>query len=430
MSDLAPVVEFPQKLRFLFHPSRYKVAHGGRGAAKSWAFARALLILGASKPLRILCAREIQKSIKDSVHQLLKDQIVTLGLESFYTVTNTSIVGKNGTQFGFEGLKHNITNIKSWEGADLCWVEEAHTVSKSSWDVLIPTIRKEGSEIWVSFNPELEEDETYQRFVVNPPPDAVVVKVNYWDNPWFPDVLRKEMEYLKEKDHAAYLNVWEGHCRAAVEGAIFAQQLQKATEDGRITHVPYDPSVPVCTYWDLGKSALTAIWFVQYVGMQWRVLRHYSAHLEEIGHYIKYIQTQEYVYDKHFLPHDATQKRLGMVLTIFEQVQRALKNVERVDRTPRKADAINAALQILPLCYFDKENCSDGLSDLRHYAYRITEDGKISNEPEERTTYRDTADAFMTFAQARQIPKEPEDELDTLLRKNRQVRPANAPWWR
>lgn len=212
-------VQLPEKLQFLFEPYRYKVAKGGRGSAKSWSFATALLIIGAQRPSRFLCCREIQKSIKDSVHQLLKDRIQALNLEHFYEVTNNEIRGKNGTQFGFEGLRHNITNIKSWEGADISWVEEAQVVSKNSWDILIPTIRKEGSEIWATYNPELEEDETHQRFAISTPPNCKLVHMTYADNPWFPDVLRQEMEYLKQKDYAAYLNIWEGQCKAAVEGA-------------------------------------------------------------------------------------------------------------------------------------------------------------------------------------------------------------------
>ena len=160
-------VEFPEKLEFLFQPSRYKVLYGGRGSGKSWGVARALLVIGLQKSTRVLCAREFQNSISDSVHALLADQIKSLGLEDFYTVQNTSIFGKNGTEFLFAGLKHNITKIKSFEGVDVCWVEEAQTTSKSSWDVLIPTIRKENSEIWVTFNPELDTDETYKRFVDN-----------------------------------------------------------------------------------------------------------------------------------------------------------------------------------------------------------------------------------------------------------------------
>jgi phage terminase large subunit len=166
---LAYRAEFPEKLQGLFQPARYKVYYGGRGSAKSWSVARALLIIGAGRTLRIVCAREIQKSIAQSVHQLLKDQIAALGLTDFYRVTDTAIIGLNGTEFTFVGLKHNIQSVKSLEGADICWVEEAQTVSKSSWATLIPTIRKPESEIWITFNPDLNTDDTYVRFVKNPP---------------------------------------------------------------------------------------------------------------------------------------------------------------------------------------------------------------------------------------------------------------------
>ncbi len=179
------VAQFPDALQFLFEPARYKVAYGGRGGAKSWGFARALLILGAQKNLTILCAREFQSSIKDSVHALLAAQVHDLGLDWFYETQEKTIIGKNGTNFIFAALRHNVDSIKSKEGIDICWVEEAVTVSKNSWDKLIPTIRKPGSEIWISFNPELDTDETYKRFIKNSPPGAVVKKVNWSDNPWF-----------------------------------------------------------------------------------------------------------------------------------------------------------------------------------------------------------------------------------------------------
>mgnify|MGYP000095936013 FL=1 len=166
MSEVAQAIakaEFPLKLECLFKPSRYKVLYGGRGGAKSWGVARALLIKAAQNPLRVLCAREFQTSIKDSVHKLLCDQIEALGLGTFYEITQTSIRGKNGSEFSFVGLKNNVANVKSYEGVDICWVEEAQTTSRMSWNVLIPTIRKEKSEIWITFNPELETDETYQR---------------------------------------------------------------------------------------------------------------------------------------------------------------------------------------------------------------------------------------------------------------------------
>lgn len=184
--------------------------YGGRGSAKSWQFARALLVHGVASPLRILCAREYQTSIRDSVHRVLADQIAMLGLGSFYTIQESAILGANGTEFLFKGLRRDIAQIKSTEGIDICWVEEAEAVSDTSWRVLIPTIRKPASEIWISFNPAIADDPTYQRFVQTPPERSVVRKVSYKDNPWFPDVLREEANALLKADPEAYAHVWGG----------------------------------------------------------------------------------------------------------------------------------------------------------------------------------------------------------------------------
>ena len=218
----------------LYDHHRTKVFWGGRGAAKSWEFARALLVQGCEKPKLIICAREYQTSIEDSVHRLLASQIQLLGMESFYTVQQQIIRGVNGTEFVFKGIKNNINNIKSFEGADVCWVEEAQNVSERSWDVLIPTIRKAGSEIWVSFNPEDEMDATYQRFVLHPPPDAYVRKVNYDENPWFPDELRAEMEECKRTNYAKYLHIWEGECNTDYEDSIIMPEWFEAAKDAHI----------------------------------------------------------------------------------------------------------------------------------------------------------------------------------------------------
>jgi len=214
-------LEFPEKYQYLFKSYRYKIFFGGRGGAKSWCFARALLILGAQEKLRILCAREFQNSMADSVHKLLSEQIYEMGLGHFYVIQQTSIKARNGTEFLFKGLRHHVQEIKSTEGLDICWVEEAQSVSNESWEVLIPTIRKHGSQIWVSFNPGEEEDPTWKRFIVNKPPDSAVIFVNYWDNPWFPDVLRKEMEYLKSVDYEAYQHIWEGVPKKISDAVIF-----------------------------------------------------------------------------------------------------------------------------------------------------------------------------------------------------------------
>lgn len=389
--------DFPEKLEILFQPKRYKILYGGRGGAKSWGIARALLILGAQKQLRILCARELQKSIKDSVHRLLSDQVILLGLDSFYEVQTGTIRGKNGTEFFFEGLRHNAQQIKSYEGVDIAWIEEAVTVSKASWDFLIPTIRKEGSEIWISFNPELDDDETYKRFVDNPPASAAVVKLNWNDNPWFTDVLMQEMESLKVKDYPSYLNVWEGNCRETIEGAIYANELRISREEKRMTIVPYDPNFPVNTFWDLGWADMTSIWFIQRVGFQYRVLDYYQNRQQSIQHYIKVLQDRPYVYGRDYLPHDGRAKQLGTGKSIEEQMTSMGRRIVIVPRLS-VADGISAARAVFSACWFDADKCSDGLQALKRYKYDVNpETNRTSKEPLHDENSHG-ADAWRTFA--------------------------------
>jgi phage terminase large subunit len=393
--DLA-VVRFPPKLRPLFEPKRYKVFYGGRGGAKSWGIARALLIMGRERPLRILCAREVQKSIQDSVYQLLRDQISLLGLDAFYQSTLSEIRGANGTLFIFAGLKHNIDSIRSKEGIDIVWIEEAQVVSKSSWDALIPTVRKEKSEIWVSFNPELDTDETYQRFVLHPSPDALVVKIGWQDNPWFPDVLKSELEHLKAKDTDAYLNVWEGHCRQTLEGAIYAQELRKAQAENRITRVPYDPIKPVDVFCDLGWSDHTSLWFVQKVGFDYRALKAYQNRQQPWNFYLSHIQAQGYVLGTVWLPHDAQAKSLGTGKSIEEITRAAGFNVRIVPMLSVE-DGINALRTVFPNVYFDAEGCSDGIQALRRYRYEVDPDThQFSRKPlhDDSSHYADGARYF------------------------------------
>ncbi|CAB4166441.1 Bacteriophage terminase, large subunit [uncultured Caudovirales phage] len=397
MSDVQQAIaqaEFPAKLSILFDPARYKVLYGGRGGAKSWGVARALLIIGARKATRILCAREFQTSIKDSVHKLLSDQIFAMGLQDFYEITQTAIRGKNGTEFSFAGLKNNVANIKSYEGCDIAWVEEAQTTSKMSWNVLIPTIRKEASEIWITFNPELETDETYKRFVVDPPENSIVQRVNWSDNPWFPETLRLEKDALYARDREAYNTIWEGVCRQTVDGAIFAKEMQQAEFEGRITKVPYDPVKPVMAIFDIGWADATAVWFLQFIGMETRLIRYYETTQTTISQILAKMQTFGYVYDTLYLPHDAQNKTLAANGRSIEEIVRAAGyNVRIIDRTPI-TDSINAARTIFPKCYFDRENTHEGLQCLRHYRYDVNADtGTFSQKPL-HDNYSHGADAF------------------------------------
>jgi len=398
-------VQFPAKLAFLFEPQRYKVCYGGRGGAKSWGIARALLILGAKSQLRILCAREFQTSIKDSVHKLLCDQIDSMGLTGFYEITDKSIRGKNGTEFFFVGLRNNVTNVKSIEGVDICWVEEAQTVSKTSWNVLIPTIRKEQSEIWVSFNPELETDETFQRFVVGPPENCKVVKINWSDNPWFPETLRLEKDALRDRDIEAYNTVWEGLCRQTVDGAIFAREMQMAELEQRITRVGYDATKPVHAVFDLGWSDATAIWFVQFVGMETRLIRYVEDSQKTISDYLAKMQTYGYVYDTLWLPHDAENRTLAAAGRSIDQIIRAAGyKTKIIPRTPI-VDSINAARTLFRNCWFDRENCYDGLQCLRHYRYDVDPETKQFSKQPLHDNYSHGADAFRMLGLVVNEPK-------------------------
>jgi len=403
MSDLQGIVakaEFPSKAQVLFNPpkTRYRVLYGGRGGAKSWAVARALLIKAAKTPLRILCAREFQTSIRDSVHKLLCDQIVALEMTSFYEITQNALRGKNGSEFAFVGLKNNIANVKSYEGIDICWVEEAQTVSRNSWNILIPTIRKESSEIWITFNPELETDETYQRFVAKPPADAVVQKINWSDNPWFPETLRSEKDSLKARDQEAYNQVWEGLCRQTVDGAIFGAEMAKAETENRIMKVPYDATKPVHAVCDLGWADATAWWFIQFIGMETRLIRYFEDTQRTMTSYLADLQSFGYVYDTIWLPHDAQNKTLAAAGRSIEDIVRSAGFKTRVLERVPVVDSINAARTIFPNCYFDRENTADGLNCLRHYRYEVDPDtGQFSRNPL-HDRYSHGADAFRYIA--------------------------------
>lgn len=205
----------------LYEPHRYKVFYGGRGSGKSWAVARALIAISDFGMTRVLCCREIQNSIRDSAYQLLKDTADRMGVLDHFEFKEAEIVNTHtGSRFIFSGLLRNENSIRSKEGIDICWVEEASSVSQSSWDVLTPTIRKPGSELWLTFNPLTVDDPT-NVFLENPPPNAYVRKVNYSENPYFPEVLREQMEWDKKNDYEKYLHIWEGFPLTIGEAQIF-----------------------------------------------------------------------------------------------------------------------------------------------------------------------------------------------------------------
>lgn len=421
-------VKLPEIYDGLWEPHRYKVLYGGRGAARSWTIARNLLIRGVQEPTRILCTRELQKSIKQSVHRLLSDQIRMLKLENFYDIQQQGIYGINGTEFMFLGIKHNVEEIKSTEGVDICWIEEAHNLSEGSWDIIDPTIRKEGSEIWLSFNTRFKFDHVYQHFVVNkPPPDSLVIKSSFKDNPFFPTVLNHQQKHVHDTDYDKWLHVWDGQLKQLAEGAIFGRQVVQVQKDGRRCYVPIQKNCGVMTFMDLGKNDETAIWFMQRVGQEYRFFDYFQGRLEEVEYYTRFIRSRDYLYDMHYLPHDADHERLGMKRNIKQQfMDGGVKPVKIVPRIAHKATAIELMREKFSNCWFHQGDdlgkdphecegyypCDDermqtrasrvevGWDCLTNYRYKFNEEDKVYSLIPHHDFASNGADALMQFAQS------------------------------
>jgi phage terminase large subunit len=360
-------IQFAEKLEPIFDPKRYKVIYGGRGGGRSWGVGRYCLIVGAKERRRFLCTREVQKSIKDSVHRLLSDQISGLGLDKFYEVLDTEIRGLNGSLFLFAGLSNQTADsIKSFEGIDTVWCEEAQSISKKSWDILIPTIRKERSEIIVTFNPELDTDETYNRFVVNTPPDTWLCELSYKDNPWFPEVLEQERLHCQLTDPESYPTIWEGKCRSAVIGAIYARELESAMRDNRVGLVPYDPRLKVHTVWDLGWNDSMTIGMVQKVRSEIRIIDYIEDSHKTLDWYTAELNSRRYNWGYDYLPHDGFSKeyRTG------KSAEEILKSFGRkVKETPNIGveNGIKAAKMMFGQAVFDKAKCERLIECLKRY---------------------------------------------------------------
>lgn len=252
----------------LLEPARYKGAHGGRGSAKSWFFADNLIDRCICHPgTRWVCVREIQQSLKDSVKQLLADRIVHFEVGHMFRVMESEIITPGDGRLVFYGMQNHTANaIKSLEGADGAWVEEAQTLSQRSLDILRPTVRREGSELWFSWNPRYATD-PIDRFMrpldedgrpLPPPLDGIVVKATYKDNPWFPDVLRREMEYDRQRDPEKYQHVWMGEYERLSQARVF--------HNWTIGHVPEPPYGTVFYFgadwgFSVDPSVLVRLWF-------------------------------------------------------------------------------------------------------------------------------------------------------------------------
>lgn len=406
---------FPAKLKFLFQPARFKVARGGRGSGKSWGFARALILRCAEKQTRVLCTREIQKSIQQSVHQLLSDQIKAMGLGGVFEVLQTEIRGPHGSCFYFSGLSDvTATALKSFEGVDICWCEEAQAISAKSWKTLIPTIRKEGSEIWVTYNPELETDPTHEMFVTSPPPDCVSVLMNYSDNPYFPRVLEEARAHAQATMKPAdYAHVWEGRCKPAIEGAIYFDEIALAEAEGRIRDVPADPLLKTHAIWDLGWNDSMSIVLAQRSASELRIVGYIEDSHRTLDDYVRQLKAMPLNWGIHYLPHDGfakdfkTGKSAGEILEAMGCA---------VEATPNMGieDGIRAARMSFGRMYFDKTKAARLIECLKRYRRHINKQTQEASTPL-HDEFSHGADAFRYTAIV----------ADALSNSNGSVKPIN-----
>lgn len=406
-------IEIPRRFAFLLELHPYKVAYGGRDGLKSWNFANAILALGANQELRIVVGREVMKSLADSAHKLLSDRIKALGLASFYTILENKIRGRNGTEISYVGLS-DITdeNLKSLEGVDIFWAEEAQGVSEGSWSKLLPTIRKPNSEVWVSFNPDMVDDPTYKRFVINPPPGAVVVKTG-WEYTKACGFFTDKMEALRAYDEKHlpkedYANIWGGEPRLAAKGAIYTREVVQMCEERRYRPTPYDPRFPVDVIWDLGWNDAMVQVFVQKVSPTALNIINYR---EDSGRrYDELIEERKafrYRFGKDWLPHDGDHKNPQTGKSARQTLQGLGCDVPPALAKTGPELRIKAARQMFPRIYIDdtKRDVSTGylgaarlMDCLKSYKRNVP---STTNEPTSpvHDEFSHGADAFGALAE-------------------------------
>lgn len=386
----------------LLAPARYKGAHGGRGSGKSHFFGEMGVEALYRSPVRMVCIREVQHSLRESSRQLMLDKIQKFDLGSFFEITEAEIRGANGSLCIFRGMQsYNAETIKSLEGFDLVWVEEAQTMSATSLKMLRPTLRKEGSELWFSWNPRHDTDPVDEFFRSGTPyPGSVCVQANYMDNPWFPDVLREEKEHDYADDPENADHVWGGGYEIISEGSYLARDLAMVEKDGRVGFFPHDPDLPVSTGWDLGVDDYTAIWFFQENGKQVRAIdyaefsgvgaeqiiegalpellddkRKSKLQLEVIG------REKPYRYAAHYLPHDVLVREWGHGAKTRYQSLKELgvkQETMRVGVAANPQDRINASRRLLKFMSFHRnegktEGVNLGVKRLRNYKRRMNQ---------------------------------------------------------
>ena len=396
----------------LCKPSRYKGAWGGRGSGKSHFFAGLAVDRCAdANGLRILCVREVQKSLRDSAKRLIEDKIREFKVPGF-EILDKMIRTPGGGEINFVGMQdHTAESIKSLEGYDVAWVEEARSLSPTSLRLLRPTIRKPGSELWFSWNPKHKTDPVDQ-LLRGPelPPDAVVVHANWNDNYWFPDELEAERLFDLQNAPDQYAHVWNGDYAAVTDGAYYAKSLTQARTEGRIGHVAPDPLMTYRAFWDIGgtgaKADACSIWVAQFIGREVRVLDYYEAQGQPLAAHVGWLRERGYDKALCVLPHDGAQGDKVFAVSYESALREAGFSVEVVPNQGRGAASarVEAARRLFPSIWFDATRCAGGLDALGHYHEKRDEARGIGLGPEHDWSSH-AADAFGLMCVAYEAPR-------------------------
>lgn len=404
----ALVIESPEVFERFLQPSRYKGAHGGRGSGKSHFFASQLVARCVRhKGHRVLCGRQVQKSLKESAMQLVKSKIESLKAPGF-RVLNDHIETPGGGVIIFQGLaEHTAETIKSYEGFDIFWLEEAHTLTERTVEIIRPTLRNDNSELWFSWNRRRKSDPVDRLLTgANPPPRAIVIKANWRDNPWFPTVLEEERRYDEEHHPDTYQHVWEGDYAGVHKGAYYAQALTAAQLQGRVGHVAADPLVQVRAFWDLGISDATAIWVAQFVGKTINVLDYIEGEGQALSYYVSELRARGWGEALCVLPHDGARRDSVQAIKFEDHLKDAGFKTKTIANQGQGAARlrVEAARRMFPRMWFNAATTEAGREALGAYHERRDDKRDVGLGPEHDWA-SNGADAFGLMAVAFEGPK-------------------------
>lgn len=415
-------LEMPAKLQPVFlGEADVRGAYGGRGSGKTRTFAkmtavRAHMWAQAGREGIILCGRQFMNSLADSSLEEIKAAIrETPWLVPHFDIGEKYVRTIDGrVSYSFSGLDRNIDSIKSKARILLGWVDEAEPVTEVAWQKLIPTLREEDSELWVTWNPERDNSPTHKRFRsegADSDPRTKIVECNWRDNPWFPAVLDR----IRLKDQAerpdSYDHIWEGDFVTVVEGAYYAKSLTQAKADGRIANVSADPLMTIRAFWDIGgtgaKADATAIWIAQFIGREIRVLDYYEAQGQPLATHVQWLRERGYAKALCVLPHDGTTNDKVTDVSFESALQGAGFDTQVIPNqgTGAAKMRIEEARRLFPSIWFNADNTADGRKALGWYHEKRDEHRGIGLGPNHDWSSHG-ADAFGLMCVAYEPPRQ------------------------